>query len=201
MATTVRHTLEIPAAYRSTQVALFMAQLADQSRRLTDDTRDLTPEALAWQPAPGMNTMGMLLAHIAVVEVWWTRMVLIEGPAERSDVPKTDDILGIGVDDDGIPLAEGGAPPEALAGRAIGFYDDLLARARANLVEVARGIGEAELAREITRVRPDGTRRVLTARWTLYHLLEHLAGHYGQILMLRHHHRVAAAPVQARAGD
>jgi hypothetical protein len=30
---------------------------------------------------------------------------------------------------------------------------------------------------------------VVTLRWTLYHMLEHLAGHYGQILLLRHQYR------------
>jgi len=38
---------------------------------------------------------------------------------------------------------------------------------------------------------------VVTPRWTLYHLLEHEAGHYGQILLLRHQARVAAGGAKA----
>ena len=37
-----------------------------RARALIADTRGLTPEALGWQPAPGMNTIGMLLAHCLV---------------------------------------------------------------------------------------------------------------------------------------
>ena len=48
-----------------------MAQMDDQSRRLTEHTRGATADELAWQPAPGLQTIGMLLAHIAVVEVYW----------------------------------------------------------------------------------------------------------------------------------
>jgi hypothetical protein len=29
----------------------------------------------------------------------------------------------------------------------------------------------------------------VSRRWILYHLLEHQAGHYGQILLLRHQYR------------
>ena len=74
------YAIEPPAGFRSREAALFVAQLDDQSRRLTADTLALTPAALEWQPAPGQNTMGMLLAHIAYWEVFWTRMVLEDRP-------------------------------------------------------------------------------------------------------------------------
>jgi hypothetical protein len=70
MTTIVRKVLEMPAGFRSKEAASCFAQLDDQSARLTEDTRQLTPEAIAWQPAPGMNTIGMLLAHIAIVEAF-----------------------------------------------------------------------------------------------------------------------------------
>ncbi len=195
----VRHFLEPLAGFRSREIALFLAQMDDQSRRLTADTRGLDAETLGWQPAPGMNTIGMLLAHIAVVEVFWTRLVL-----EDRELPfESHDVLGIGLDDDGMPLGPEGRPPGGLAGQELGFYDDLLARARAHTKRVATGLDDAFLAREITRPHPDPeTRtarsgRVVTPRWTLYHLLEHEAGHYGQILLLRHQARVAAGGAKA----
>ena len=68
--------LSVPTGYHSQEVALFVGMLDDQLRLLTEDTRGLTVEQLAWQPAPGMNTIGMLLAHIAIVEVFWTSWTL-----------------------------------------------------------------------------------------------------------------------------
>ena len=76
----IRHTIEPHSGFRSREVGLFVAQMDDQSRRMTADTRGLTAEQLAWQSALGMNTIGMLLAHIAVVEVFWTRLVLEDQP-------------------------------------------------------------------------------------------------------------------------
>lgn len=199
MSPPVRHSIDPLPGFRSREVALFLAQMDDQSRRLSVDTRGLEAEALAWQFAPGMNSIGMLLAHIAVVEVFWTRLVLEDRPMPF----ESHDVLGIGLDDDGMPLKPGARPPAGLAGRELGFFDDLLARARAHTKRVAATLGDADLEREIVREHPNPeTRearagRVVTLRWTLYHMLEHEAGHYGQILLLRHLLRAAG---RERAG-
>ena len=188
MAAPTRHSIEPLPGFRSREVALFIAQLDDQSRRLTADTRGLEVEALTWQAAPGMNTIGMLLAHIAIVEVFWARLVLEDRPMPF----EIHDVLGIGLDDDGMPLRHDAHPPAGLAGRELGFFDDLLARARAHTRQIGAALDDAYLEREIVREHPNPeTRearsgRVVTPRWTLYHLLEHEAGHYGQILLLSH---------------
>jgi uncharacterized damage-inducible protein DinB len=176
-----RHLLAPLEAFESAEAGLFVAQMDDLSRRMREDTRDLSAAELAWQPAPGMNTAGMLLAHIAIVEVFWIS-VLAEGAFLCQQV------LGIGGDDDGMPLAAGGQPPAVLAGRGLEFFDDLLARARRNTVALVQPRPQEALVREIQHRRRDRTVTV-TGRWILYHLLEHQAGHYGQILMLRHLYR------------
>jgi uncharacterized damage-inducible protein DinB len=191
MTVSVSHSIALPEGFRSREAGLFVAQLNDQNRRLTIDTRGITPAELEWQPAPGMNTIGMLLAHLAIVEVWWNGLIFLE--VEKPDI---DGILGIGVDDDGMPVAEDGLPPRTLAGKSMEFYDDLLARARAHLTATARGLDDAAIERTVTRTRQDGSLRSVTGRWTLYHILEHLAGHYGQILLLRHQYRVAQAAAE-----
>src|SRR6266446_1903455 len=127
MSAAVRNSIEPPPGFRSQEIGLYLAQLDDQSRRLTADTRGLEVGALAWQPAPGMNTIGMLLAHIAIVEVFWTRLALEDRPMPF----EVHDVLGVGLDDDGMPLKADARPPAGLAGRELGFFDDLLARARA----------------------------------------------------------------------
>jgi uncharacterized damage-inducible protein DinB len=184
MPTIEREVLIMPAGFASREAASFIAQLDDQSARLAADTRGLTPEALAWQPAPGMNTIGMLLAHNAIVEVFWTRIA-----TGQTDY-RVDGVLGIGMDDDGMPLAEGGLPPAALRGKDLAFYDDLLARARTFARTTLAAFTDADLEREIKRTRRDGNQHETTVRWILYHMVEHFAGHYGQINLLIHQHRL-----------
>jgi uncharacterized damage-inducible protein DinB len=183
-----RDILVAPTGYRSPEAGVFVAQLDDQSRRLEKDTRGLTPEALVWQPAPGMNTIGMLLAHIAIVEVYWTQV----GPLGLTRF-ETDSVLGIDLDHgDGMPMAAGGLPPATLAGKDLAYYDDLLARARAHSKKAFAALTAADLDREVVRRRADGSvREVVNVRWILYHMVEHQAGHYYQINLLRHQHRLA----------
>ena len=180
-----RYAIEPPAGFRSREAALFVAQLDDQSRRLTEDTRALTAAALEWQPAPGQNTIGVLLAHTAYWEVFWTRMVLEDRPLPF----EVRDVLGIDRGDIGTPLPADGRPPAGLAGKDIAYFHDLLTRARAHTCEIARDLADADLEREVTRQRPDGSKNTITVRWALYHMLEHLAGHYGQVNLLAHLHR------------
>jgi hypothetical protein len=139
-----------------------------------------------------MNTIGMLLAHIAIVEVFWTLVAV-----KREQKPAIDPVLGIGTDDDGMPLPEDGKPPATLAGKDLGFYKILLQKARAFLKEATTGVSDADLEQEVTRTRPDGTQRVINVRWYFYHVLEHFSGHYGQVLLLRHLYKAARVPAKA----
>ena len=106
---------------------------------------------------------------------------------------ETRDVLGLDQADVGTPLPADGRPPAALAGREVAYFHDLLARARAHTTAVARGLGDADLERTVERQRPDGSHSQITVRWALYHMLEHLAGHYGQIQLMRHLRRTAGA--------
>jgi uncharacterized damage-inducible protein DinB len=170
--------------FRSREVASFYSQLQDQSRVLGLSVEGITPEELEWQPEPGMNTIGMLLAHNAVAEVQWTQVALL-GWTEPDSKPA----IGIAIDDDGLPVAPDGRPPANLKGKPLAYYEDLLAKARAYFKDAAVKLTDADLDKEITRSRHDGSRRVLNLRWALYHKLEHFAGHRGQIQLLRHMYR------------
>src|SRR5262245_3661332 len=156
---------------------LFLWQLDDQSRRLTEDTRGATPDELAWQPAPGMNTIGMLLAHIAAVEVGWMRAAVLG--LDRDSI----EVLPIGKGAIDMPLPTGALAPAALVGRDLAFYDDLLARARAFTRETIAPLTDADLERRFRTPatwEPDRGREFEgTIGWALYHVLEHEAGHYG----------------------
>jgi uncharacterized damage-inducible protein DinB len=169
----------------NTEIALFVAQMDDQSRRLTEDTRGATVDELAWQPALGMNTAGMLLAHIAIVEVFWM--------SKAAEIPfDSQGVLGIGEDDDGLPAPEGSSPPATLAGWDLARFDEVLAKARANTYTIAKTWTDADLDRVVEWTRRDGSLWHFSVRWILYHILEHEAGHYGQVGLLRHLYRMAA---------
>lgn len=172
--------------FQSREVGSFYSQLQDQSRVLRESVEGITPQELEWQPEPGMNTIGMLLAHNAVAEVLWTQVALL-GITEPDSKPA----IGITMEEDGLPIAPDAKAPANLKGKPLAYYEDLLAKARAYLKDAAVKLTDADLDKEITRPRPDGTKRVLNVRWALYHKLEHFAGHRGQIQLLRHMYRAA----------
>jgi uncharacterized damage-inducible protein DinB len=181
MATMTHRRLDVPTEFHTSNAALVTASLDDQSLLLFRDLEGATPEELRWQPHPGMNTIGMLLAHMAIVEVWWT--LIIVGKADPADVRP---ILGIADDADGMPIEPSAQPTASLDGKNLAFYRELHAKARAYFTKMAAGMSHDDLVAETVRKRDDGTEIGISGRWYLYHVLEHFSGHYGQILLLRH---------------
>lgn len=184
MAPEIRTLLSPAPGCLSLEAALLLAQLEDMHSRLRQATSDLGPEEIGWQPAPGLNSLGMLLAHIAVAESHLTAVGLLG--QETADVAA---VIGIGAEDDGMPLPAGGRPPAVLAGREIAFFHGMLDRSHAYAVAAAATLGDADLEREVVRPRPDGATRVFNVRWMLHHIVEHLVTHYGQVLLLRRLYR------------
>ena len=179
---TVRDLIDLPKGYRSREAASFMAQLDELTDRLRNDVRGLSARDLEWRPAPGTNSIGMLLAHLAIVEVAWIGGVLAgerPAPFER--------VLGIGPDDDGLPAKIGAPYPAALRGRNLAFHLGLLAKSRRFVQRVSRRVTEAEIGRRERRQKVSVPEiQIYNRRWILYHVLEHFGGHYGQILLLKH---------------
>jgi uncharacterized damage-inducible protein DinB len=183
--------------FRTAEAALHVAALEELTGRLRAALRGIGPWELAWQPRRGVNTIGMLLAHIAIVEVWWSVGVL-EGRDRETPFRR---LLGLDEDGDGMPLPPRGTPPAALAGRRLADLMRIVGRGRAEVRRVAAGLTARDLVRTRRRMRRDGLRQVFDARWVLHHLVEHLAGHFGQILLLRHLYRDArrrGRPTRAR---
>lgn len=176
------HRVPVPEGYdQATQARIvYMAgQLDDQLRRLEESVAGLERETLAWQIAPGRNTIGMLLAHIAVAEAWWIQAGA-QGIRELDEVNRiVKGVIGIRADEDGLPLPDGGGHPEALAGFALADYLALIHKARLATHVTLRGWTDAELDEPF--VLKD---RRVTKGWILYHVLEHMVAHYGQILLL-----------------
>ena len=160
-------------------VAYAAAALDDQLRRLKESVDGLDVAALEWQEAPGRNTIGMLLAHMAVAEAWWIQAGS-QGIADREQIDGIlRGIIGIGAQDDGMPLAPDGAHPEALQGKAPSDYFSMLERARTATHVVLRSWQDEDLD-----VPVELRGRTVTRGWILYHVLEHTVAHYGQLLFL-----------------
>ena len=51
---------------------------------------------------------------------------------------------------------------------------------------VAAPVRDSDLTIIRPRTRPNGEPREVEVRWIIYHMLEHFAGHFGQILLLQH---------------
>lgn len=185
----LKYPSEYDAKSQST-VSLFAAQLDDQLLLLKESVAQLTVSQLEWQPQRGMNTIGMLLAHLAVVEVFWINVAANGIPPE----PEGDEIMlqtiGILMDDDGLPVKPDGLHPQTLSGKSITDYFTMLDKARASIHAEMKKWQDTDL--EGTYIRRRGDTEVhITRSWTLYHVLEHFAGHFGQILLLKHMMRSA----------
>lgn len=176
--------LPVPTGFRSQTAALAVACLDEQLAQIRRDVAKLSPADLERQHAPGMNTIGMLLAHIAVAEVH----ILHVGIQARPD-SDVQGVIGITMDDEGMPLPPTGAAAPALAGKDLGFFDDLIGRARDETRRALMALEESDFDRQVVRPRPDGSKRISDVRWMVYHMIEHQAGHHYQIKLLLHLYR------------
>ena len=185
--------LKYPSGYDSKSqatVSLFAAQLDDQLTLLKEAVGKLTVPQLEWQPQRGMNTIGMLLAHLAVVEVFWINVAAKEIPPEPEGEEIMLQTIGILMDDDGLPIKPDGLHPQTLSGRSVTDYFTMLDKARASIHAEMRKWQDTDLESTFIRRRGDAETHI-TRSWTLYHILEHFAGHFGQILLLKHMMRSA----------
>ncbi|MDZ4805618.1 MAG: DinB family protein [Candidatus Eisenbacteria bacterium] len=189
MPATEHRFLKTASRCRSKEVALQLGMLDDMTRRLfEEDLEKITKNELIWQSAPGNNTIGMLLAHLAVVETYWTQIGV-----DRVQVADSLAVIGIEMDDDGLPLPEGGLPPAGLKSKTLDWYRDLLEKSRKYVNGRWGRLTDADLKKRLTRIRKNGDRVITDPRWVLYHVIEHFAVHQGQILLIRHQYRDARA--------
>ena len=162
------------------RIGLFAAQLDDQLARLKKEVATLTVEQLEWQQKPGMNTIGMLLAHLSLVEVWWIKIAPNEIEWEPEGKALIQKICGI--EDDGLPLPAEGVHPAYLKGFTAEKYLAILAKGRRVIHTEMKKWRDKDLDKLYTLAKKNHFSRV----WTLYHVLEHFASHFGQILLVKH---------------
>jgi uncharacterized damage-inducible protein DinB len=175
--------LEIPSEYDPTNqyiVSMFAAQLDNQLMKLKKDLTNLTITQLEWQLHPGMNTIGMILVHLAIVEVFWINLVSHAIPETEWD-SNLEKLINIKGDHDGMPIQADAFHPLTLKNYTLDNYLTLMDKARKTIHQemLTWKDNDLESTSELQKKR-------FTRSWILYHVLEHFAGHYGQILLLKH---------------
>jgi uncharacterized damage-inducible protein DinB len=161
-------------------VAWSLAQLDDQLSRLKARLRGINLDELCWQVSRGTNTIGMLLAHLAVTEAYWLNVAPLEETATENEDRIVRSVVGIRINDDGIPLPPNGGHPATLYSKSWEDYLEMIEKARARTHQVTAAWTDATLTSTFKR---EG--QIISYAWVLYHLLEHFCSHFGQILQIR----------------
>jgi uncharacterized damage-inducible protein DinB len=144
-----------------TEIETYRVRLADLRRLIKELVIDLTPEALNWRPVPEptgeMNSLAVLISHVAGAERFW------------------------------IVESIGGQPQESNRDADLkmvaGSVEELLARldrSACQVEAVLAALDPAVLDQEIV-VRG----KEVSVRWALAHVLEHTAIHFGHMQITR----------------
>lgn len=131
--------------------------------------RDLTVDQLDHRHDPKSNSIGMLLRHIAAVEVWYQVNSFEEREWSAADAEQWDAALDLG----DAAAAHRGHPLE--------HYTDLLQSVRARTERELRGRDEAWLQ----RIGPLDEKAEANNYWKWFHVCEDEIGHCAQIRWLR----------------
>ena len=151
------------------EVGLLLGMLEESRGRTKERLADLTDAELAWTPAPGFNSVGTILYHLALIEADW----LFAGVLEQAFPPEAVALFPEGVrDEEGrLTIARGESLRASVA---------RLDAVRAMVLASFRGMSLAEFRR--VRSLPDYD---VTPEYVLHHLMQHEAEHRGEIGMLR----------------
>ena len=72
-----------PAPAGWAEIGTWSAALTDCRARTLKAIAGITQDELDWKPAPGSNTIGALLYHIALIEVDWLYTEILELPIHQ----------------------------------------------------------------------------------------------------------------------
>ena len=133
----------------------------------------LTPEDLAWKALSNSNSIGMLLLHIAVVELDW----VVHDIARQKVDPRLHQELLMEHLEGSPTLFDPGQQP-------LEWYVSRLDETRDVTRRILGSLSESELEGWRGADRP-GVHYELQVGWILAHLIQHEAAHRGQVQMLK----------------
>lgn len=142
---------------------IFFVEYLNRLQTLHDNIKEalagLPAEALDWRPGPEMNSIAVLVVHVAGAERYWIGDVAAQEPSGRNRAAE---------------FETRGVPATALSER----LDESLACARTALTRLS----PEDLAQARSSARHEQT---FTVAWSLLHALEHTAIHAGHIGLTR----------------
>ncbi len=130
---------------------------------------DLGPEATTWRARPGGPSMGAILLHMIIVEVFWLEQFVMDLETTAEDKQL---LMWNEIDVDAPHWPDAPAQP-------LSWYFALHDRYRARILEVIKQWPKLDSLKD--RPGEDGK---YSLRWVLGHVIQHEAYHGGQIVML-----------------
>lgn len=179
MITTERDQLFIvPFAGYAPSVARWRWLLTDLRQRTLAVLDGMDERLLNWRPDPDANTIGTLLYHIVGIELDWLYVEILERPDYGPEVTAL------------LPyeLRESSGRLMPVEGETLADHLARMSAARQLMHEALRTMTEDDFYR--VRRLPSYD---VTPEWVLYHLIEHEAGHRGEIAELRRQAELAMA--------
>lgn len=133
----------------------------------------LEPQDLSWKALHKSNSIGMLLLHVAVVELDW----MVHDVARQKVDPRLHQELMMEQVEESSVLYDPGE-------QSLEWYVSRLDETRELTRRVMGGLDETELEGWRPADRP-GVHYELQVGWILAHLIQHEAAHRGQIQLLK----------------
>jgi uncharacterized damage-inducible protein DinB len=128
---------------------------------------DIGPDATTWRVRPGGPSIGAIILHMIVTEIFWIEHFVLGRPVEAEDWKL---LMWDEIDVDSSKWPD--APNQPLS-----WYLDLHDRYRTRILEAIKSWPAAENLMDFHD-------RQVTPRWVLGHVIQHEAYHGGQIVML-----------------
>lgn len=159
-----------PPADYDPVVARWLWLLNDNRQRTLAAVAGMAESLLDWRPDAEANSIGTLLYHIVAIELDWLYVEILERPDYGAAVAP---LLPYDVRDSAGRLA-------AVNGESLADHLARMTASRQRLLTELRSLTAADFYRVRRLDAYD-----VTPEWVLYHLLEHEAGHRGEIGELR----------------
>jgi uncharacterized damage-inducible protein DinB len=166
-----------PVPCEAPEVGMWLAALNDCRSRTLSAVAGISMNELDWACPFSRNTIGTLLYHIADIELDWLCVEILERehPADmRNWFPH------------GTRDAAGNLT--VVAGDGLERHEARLRYVRDMFIDALRGMSLAEF-RRVRRLKAYD----VSPEWVMSHLLQHEAGHRGQIAVLRQRFKEAGA--------
>ena len=129
--------------------------------------RNLSEDAVVWQPYLNTHSIGAIILHIVGVEIFWFEQFALDLPGDPDERKLT---MSDEIDVDTNHWPE---PPR----RPLSWYFELHDRVRARTLESIKRWPPADAVKDL-----HGSPR--TMRWVLGHVIQHEAYHGGQAVLL-----------------